>query len=469
MDRWRVVRFGTSVMQFMPVIDIFTDVLTIVELFLHNFYRLGIVAIVVVISNFRFTVIFAGLRSPPSLKNILLLYVPALLLPGWRLLEFSRVPAQPSPPEIHKKVAPEEEDEKQADASDLISLEILSTDEEPKDQTTDEKQTSASLSASFIRRVLGVSIAGDVGEETHRRRIYGDFGTEMEIIISRLLTKAQRDYEGSSRRKGSSCLSSFVMRIWIISVLELRFLVLACLLGLVFNWQAAICLARGPWQTGQVIDKDTTEDNQVLVFIEAVFESLPQFIIQTWWFSRGKIPQWNYALSAPASLAGIIKATGTFFWHRKDMLSILLPQQYEWVQVCHSNPPGHDGALVWDTDPGTVPTMDATVVCIIDDQGSWVMSKPKTYPIDDIRQGKTIGHKRSLELNEVEEYWTASSPRYLQCLAHEPFKDNEGRKNDLQYKVYHARMNPMSTGGLHWSSHTNPHTDIPTCACWEMT
>ena len=123
-----------------------------------------------------------------------------------------------------------------------------------------------------------------------------------------------------------------------------------------------------------------------------------------------------------------------------------------WVRLCHSTA---NESIVWDCSSEEVKrkAKNATSVRIQqkDDHRKYVQSKPDSYPIEDIRDGRPIGFDRALSKRDVSYFWEASeefpgdmSNHLWHSFSHWSLK----ACSDLRTKIYHCCDNP---GGIHWT------------------
>lgn len=73
---------------------------------------------------------------------------------------------------------------------------------------------------------------------------------------------------------------------------------------------------------------------QTVSIVEAIFESIPQLILQihVYYYSRdGKITEWLFFLTVCLSMVSALRAVATFLWNRKGIIQTL--DDMQWLEV----------------------------------------------------------------------------------------------------------------------------------------
>lgn len=116
-----------------------------------------------------------------------------------------------------------------------------------------------------------------------------------------------------------------------------------------------------------------------------------------------------------------------------------------WTLVCHATWKLF-GPTQWALPIAEVQALAEMATCVrIQTKGNpeeAVVSKPSTYPIEDLRSGRAIGSGRTLTPEDVGLFWESEVPELLECLWHEQNGDKQ-----LKDAVYCASGHP---NGLHW-------------------
>lgn len=123
-----------------------------------------------------------------------------------------------------------------------------------------------------------------------------------------------------------------------------------------------------------------------------------------------------------------------------------------WVRLCHAS---GEKAIIWDWPMHMVQRFaeDATIVRIQqkgdENKHKYVVSKPGSYPVANIRSGNPIGYGRALSRKQVDSYWEAPEcPELLNCLWHTSAHWHRRSCQSLVNKIYHCCDN---AGGIHWA------------------
>jgi hypothetical protein len=255
-------RFLSVILCLIPVVDIITDIISFVIYVYHGETWWSTFCWSIIHLNFRFSLLFGIFHPQPNLHRITYMYVPILT--------------------IYKAAI------------------ILKVDE----RFADEYESSQNNSPHD----------GDVSE------VHGKLYSPKSIqeVLRRKIMFFHYRFDNSY-----SCWCKPCMAI----LYEAALFFISIFVGPYFTIGSSFHLA-------DIIIKGCTEQNRlqrstiyakVICFIEALFESLPQMMLQTWIFFRVHIPLWIYLLSISFSIGGVIKASYSIIRNYKHFMQILIP------------------------------------------------------------------------------------------------------------------------------------------------
>jgi len=304
-DIWAVI-FAVKIVQviltIIPVVDIITD-----------FISFGLYATTgetwwsffcwsIIHWNFRFSMLYGFIHPQPKLKRIVIMYIPILTI--YQLDYVTKV----------------DEEGLILDDRNVEKMKTLYGDEM-------EKKIQDRMAYARKNR--------DANTESYRHKV-GKAETSVDIqlppeeFVGKLYEKKslQTRLLGALRR----CRDNFEAQHWIVKpfmafFLEIVLFFVGFFVGPFFTIGASWRLAKMTFKTSERKGFNRALlYSQVICFIEAVFESAPQVILQTYvFFKVDDITFWVFATSVTCSTLGIMKAAWTFSRNYKKFLSILMP------------------------------------------------------------------------------------------------------------------------------------------------
>ena len=299
-----VLRPLLALVQLMPIIDMFTDGLTVYELYNEGWVNTATVAVGTLVLNWRFATLYAAMHVKPEIANVLLLYLPGCIFPGWNYLH-----------------------EIQQQSEEVYSLELI--DEGGGDDVGRGGEENEHLEAEDSQALdEGKESRGDEeeGKSQRRRRRRRRRPTPLfrkTDYVQQMSFSALRNVSAFVRRPSNS-FAQLGCHVAVAVLFEVLLFAVTPFLGVFVITFASIYIAKAELNTDT--KKREVLYNEVLTFVEALFESTPQLGLQTILFWFGQIsPPWIYYASLSTSSAGILKAIITFAFDRTEILKILLP------------------------------------------------------------------------------------------------------------------------------------------------
>lgn len=131
-----------------------------------------------------------------------------------------------------------------------------------------------------------------------------------------------------------------------------------------------------------------------------------------------------------------------------------------WTRICHSDCKARKttgATLIWDMPMNEVEGLAGRASRVRiqqkDNPVRYVVSKPYSYPIKDIRRRRPIGYAQYLTEQSVRDHWEAPEMPQLipSCLWHASSHWQHVRHQHLLCNIYVSFDNP---GGIHWDSET---------------
>ena len=295
----------------LPILDMMTDFVTLIWWITMGWYGFPIVGFMILILNWRFAMLFAAINPKPEISSMIYLYIPFMLTPAlWdRLLSIN--------------------------------------DDDINNSTIPGGHHTLDVTVDIDPRPLGnvTNAAPNGGGNTLVRTSSTDEQRatfQFTDILFR--SKDVRQWQSLARDKLSrkiqhlreSDWATYLVRLY---VWELLLTTVSVFAGPYFVSQAAIGLARSQFMNSDEVPKSTSEEvgkfqrqqllNKVIAFVEALFESLPQLILQVLgvlYLNDGNIP--TYAIvSISSSFSAVSYALGSFLWVRKKLLMVLRPSR----------------------------------------------------------------------------------------------------------------------------------------------
>lgn len=278
-----MIAYLFAAVRLLPVLDMISDVWTLETYIKNAWIWSSCIASAVLYMNWRFATIYAAIHVKPTFSKVLMIYIPFAVLPCW-----ASVMASDGDYFDNVRVHP--------DSSSHVH----------------DKAASATLYRAQAAQWFVLNMINSTWQKNPSPM------REMRNCTLRLLALAKYPFA--------------------VIILEIKLFVLSFLLGPVFVSRASLTLARECLRPEHAANANSEEHrhnlyNQVLTFIEALFESTPQLILQTYIFvyylnknrSEHRVPLHVFGLSAACSIAGILNAIVTFVRNSNAILSVLAP------------------------------------------------------------------------------------------------------------------------------------------------
>jgi hypothetical protein len=285
------------------VFDMLFDVYVIIKWFTQEWYWFASGAFVIVISNWRFAMLFSAINPKITVSNLVYLYVPFVFV---------------SKPDVYHSIVKVDTQPVEAIQHDDSSEPHLPVVEEtpavvPFDPSEPHQPAEETPAVVVPFRVQ------DFLFETAKVRYW------QGVVRGKLDRRIRTIKKSKGMRRG-------LLRL----LLELHLLCISLICGPFFIGMASLQLAFrcGQHQPNVRLEPQRMELqillNKFVVVVEACFESLPQLFLtlvgNLYSFDK-PFPTPFYIVSFTLSISAIAYAFGEFFWYRKEILAALRPMR----------------------------------------------------------------------------------------------------------------------------------------------
>jgi hypothetical protein len=348
--------FILAVVSLFPIFDMVLDVWVFTSFLATRWFISASFTGVVLVLNWRFALLFATLHPKPFRNVVLMMLVPGFIGPliaavkGQAGVEGGTCEVEL----ITKNVPPPDNGPEKAGPTDPAAAVSENIGVESVNPALESTPKSVALK-SAVKKMKKAADTEEVAAPPVTKRKYGCLSTAKDAFddparfFQNLLSAHDKHIETLQKnwqkeKKCTTLLSKWLAR----AVLELQILFLCVIFGPRVNFKASLALAEEAWKNedGKATDINEKEDakkqrqqhslyNKVLVFVEGVFESLPQFCCQALAFyvsvhraddQEASDDDYNlFFASATLSLAGVFKAFVIFVWYHKEIIETLGP------------------------------------------------------------------------------------------------------------------------------------------------
>jgi len=296
-----VLRFIQLILTIIPVVDIITDFISFGIYVWTGEVWWSFFCWSIIHWNFRFSMLYGFIHPQPKLKRILIMYVPILTI--YQLGYVTKL----------------DEEALTLDERNIQNMKTLhghEMDKQIRDRMAYAQKNRDSYTYNRKKKLGPVKKDIELPPDKFVGKLYKKKSLQTRLLgILRLL---QKNFDERH----------FMVKPFMAFFLEMVIFFVSFFIGPFFtigaSWKLAkMVVIRKPERKGF---NRALLYSKVICFIEAIFESTPQIILQTYIYFRAEnITLWVYAVSASCSALGVIKAAWTFYWNYEKFLSILMP------------------------------------------------------------------------------------------------------------------------------------------------
>ena len=336
-----LLRWVRGAIALLPVFDMISDIVTLCFYISLSWVGISTGCTLIILGQWRFTVLLTAIHPNPTLKNIVILYVPFAWLWCWTSLHKD---SQPAPTEQQAADDDGSDDSEDNTPGDYVEPQAADggnntprANDEPQaaDETSNANEPQA---GNHIIDPSSVDIELGRAPETKRNE-----STLSEILRDRCLQGMEVSVYGILQQWKTYLerTQNYAWRLILMVCGEIALIVVSTPLGIFFNWRASFAVADAV-MLGQITlcgwneKLGATETlNMAVAGAEALGESIWQLAIQVYAFlwsqnNGGNLfPPLVFYISVGFSSVSIIHTTSMFIRHSSAIQSLLRPPELD--------------------------------------------------------------------------------------------------------------------------------------------